>query len=65
MKTSDLDLPDPDQSDVFLCVNMFKHVYLSIVFTCHLGKPKVWNAYPVHRTKELKKYPCELILENV
>ena len=54
-----LHLPDAEDGDVFLCVEKFVRVPVSMVFTCHKGRPKIWNAFPVSRERELRRFPCE------
>ena len=52
-------MPDAQAGDVFLCVEKFVRVPVSMVFTCYKGKPKIWNAFPVSKERELRRFPCE------
>ena len=54
-----LNLPDAEAGDVFLCVEKLVRVPVSMVFPCHKGKPKIWNAFPVTKERELRRFPCE------
>ena len=62
MTSSSLRLPDREDGEVFLCVQKFVRVPVSMVFTCYKGKPKIWNAYPVSKERELRKFSCDEIL---
>ena len=58
--TNSLHLPDKDAGDVFLCVQKFVRVPVSMVFTCYKGRPKIWNAYPVTKERELRQFSCDV-----
>ena len=57
-----LHLPDAEAGDVFLCVEKFVRVPVAMVFTCNKGKPKIWNAFPVTKERELRRFPCEILI---
>ena len=54
----------PSDKKMSMCLDKstVKKVSMAIVFTCHLGKIKIWHAYPRHRERELRafssKYVC-------
>ena len=58
--TNSLHLPDKYAGDVFLCVQKFVRVPVSMVFTCYKGRPKIWNAYPVTKERELRQFSCDV-----
>ena len=60
MTSTSLRLPDREDGEVFLCVQKFVRVPVSMVFTCYKGKPKIWNAYPVTKERELRQFSCDV-----
>ena len=48
----------PIDKDVFMCIDKstVKKVSMAIVFTCDLGKIKIWHAYPRRRERELRAF---------
>ena len=62
MVSNPLQLPNRNAGAVFLCVQKFVRVPVSMVFTCYKGRAKIWNAYPVTQERELRKFSCETLI---